>query len=220
MPERESLCAKEMAQVANLNLATEIARLQMEGLSLDIQTKKETLAREHADDYYNRVYNFTALVDERSVGVCINVLSTWSRLWPGKEIEIVIHSPGGDALAGLALFDYIGSLRGKGHGITTVAMGFAASMAGILLQAGSMRLIGRESYVLIHEISGSAVGRIGEIEDTITFANKMQERMINIFLGRSGGKMTRANFVKHWKRKDWWLDSSEMLRYGFVDGIR
>ena len=47
-----------------------------------------------------------------------------------------------EVIAGLALYDFIQTLRRKGHKVTTVSYGMAASMAGILLQAGDVRVMG------------------------------------------------------------------------------
>ncbi len=124
----------------------------------------------------------------------------------------------------MALFDCIQELRRKGHFITTRALGMAASMAGILLQAGDKRVISREAYLLIHEISAGAVGKIGEMEDDMIFLNKIQGRILDIFATRcqatkAPNKLTRQRLANGWKRKDWWLDSAECLKYGLVDEV-
>ena len=54
-------------------------------------------------------------------------------------------------------------------------------MAGILLQAGDIRIMGAESWLMIHEISFGASGKIGEIEDTVEWVKKIQERVVKIF---------------------------------------
>ena len=81
---------------------------------------------------------------------------------------------------GMALFDYIQQVKAMGHHVTTGCMGYAASMAGILLQAGHRRVMGRESYVLIHEVAAGAAGKIGEIEDTVEFLKKIEDRVLDI----------------------------------------
>jgi ATP-dependent protease ClpP protease subunit len=120
----------------------------------------------------------------------------------------------------MALFDVLQELRGKGHHITTGTYGWAASMAGILLQAGDLRYCGTESYILIHEVSSFAMGKIGEIEDEVTFLNMMTARVINIFVKRSGGKLKESVLKKNWNRKDWYVDSTQALELGIVDEVR
>src|SRR5665213_3187680 len=116
------------------------------------KAKKDLTANE-----YHHKYNFTSAVDSTSSQHCMDVLETWGRLDPGCDIEIVFSSPGGSVIDGMALFDFIQGIRAKGHKVTTGTIGYAASMAGILLQAGDVRWIGREAYILIHEVSFGCV---------------------------------------------------------------
>lgn len=171
-----------------------------------------------ANDKYNFIYKFNSEVSATSVTACMDQLTKWERLHPGQGIEIIFNSPGGGVIEGMALFDYLKALERKGHKITTVAYGYAASMAGILLQAGTTRAIGRESYILIHEVSFGVMGKIGEVEDEVDFIKKIQDRVLDIFAERS--TMSRRAIKSRWTRKDWWLDSVEALESGFVDEVR
>jgi ATP-dependent protease ClpP protease subunit len=120
------------------------------------------------------------------------------------------------------LFDALTSYSKRGggtHEITMIVRGYAASMAAILLQSVDVRVIGPESYLLVHEISAGAIGKIGEMKDDMKWYERVCERIATIFVQRSGGKVTKAKFKANWTRKDWWLDSDEALRLGFVDKI-
>jgi ATP-dependent protease ClpP protease subunit len=97
-----------------------------------------------AGDEHHGTYYFMSQVDEKSVRQCMSALALWERLKPGKEISITFSSPGGSLVEGFALFDYITMLRRKGHKVETGALGMAASMAGILLQAGDVRWMSKE----------------------------------------------------------------------------
>jgi len=168
-------------------------------------------------DEYHRIYRFTGTVDSNSTKRCAEQLVQWSRLDPGCPMEIVFFSPGGSVMDGMMLYDCIQELRRMGHHITTTAEGYAASMGGILLQAGDHRRMGKEAYILIHEVAFGAVGKIGEVEDEVAFARKITKRILNIFASRS--KLSAVTIDKKWRRKDWWLDSDEALKYGFVDEV-
>ena len=186
-----------------------------EVMSRNAQREEDELL---ATNKFHHVYVFGTEVTGDSVGRCVEQLTKWSRLEPDCSMEIVFNSPGGGVIAGMAMYDYIIHLRSRGHDITTVALGHAASMAGILLQAGTTRVIGRESWLLIHEISFAAIGKIGEIEDTTEWVKRIQKRVLDIFSSRS--KMTPTQLEKRWKRKDWWLSSDECLKLGLVDEVR
>lgn len=213
-----ALKRKLMAEAAKAEAEAQIARAQAVASEIQMRDLRRKEAEILANNKYHHVYAFNDAVAENSVGACISQLNVWSRNDPGCDIEVIFNSPGGSVTQGMALYDYLQTLRRKGHRITTVAMGMAASMAGILLQAGDVRAIGAESYVLIHEISTGAIGKIGEIEDTVTFVKMIQKRVLDIFAARSC--KTVAYFAKHWLRKDWWLSSDECLKLGIVDEIR
>ena len=118
----------------------------------------------------------------------------------------------------MAFFDYLQDLKANGHKLTTVAQGMAASMAGILLQAGDVRVIGHESYLLIHQVQAGMMGSFGDLQDRMKWLEIVQDRILDIFATRS--KMPRAKIKVNWTRTDWWIDSAKALEYGFVDEVR
>ena len=213
-----ALKRKLNAEAEHAEAEAQIARAQ----AIAAEIGKRDLERKEVDylagNKFHKVYAFNDAVGASSVGACISQFNIWSRTDPACDIEIIFNSPGGSVIEGMALYDYFQMLRRAGHKLTTVTYGMAASMAGILLQAGDIRAIGSESYVLIHEISTGAIGKIGEIEDVVEFTKKIQGRVLQIFADRSN--KTVGYFEKHWRRKDWWLDSAECYELGLVDEIR
>lgn len=173
-------------------------------------------------DHYWFHHFFDGSVSEKTVYSCLNTLNAWHRLHPESAWDITINSPGGSVIDGMHLFDALTafSRRGGGtHHITMTVRGYAASMGAILLQAVDRRVVGPESYLLVHEISAGASGKIGELKDDIKWYDRICDRVANIFVQRSGGKISAAAFKRNWARKDWWLDSDEALKLGFVDAI-
>ena len=193
-------------------------------------TQSERAEREVlALDKHNQIYFFGAAVGAVTVRDCIERLALWTRTKPCCDIEIVFSSPGGSVIDGLVLFDYIQGIRRAGHYVTTSTLGWAASMAGILLQAGNNRIMAPESWLLIHEVSLVVGGKIGDIEDEMQWVKRVQERILDIFAKRSKQAaadgtatkpLTREALRRGWKRKDWWISSDEALKYGLVDEIR
>jgi ATP-dependent protease ClpP protease subunit len=94
----------------------------------------------------------------------------------------------------------------------------AASMAGILLQAGDTRVMAKESWLMIHEASFGASGKIGDVEDTVEWVKMVQERILSIFSERSG--LTKAFLKKNWQRKNWWISSDYALKLNLIDEVR
>ena len=188
------------------------AEAEGEAYSIELEKKRESRQAEKANDHYFRIYHFSQPVSEKSVEACMDRLTLWDRIDPECPIEVVFNSPGGSVVDGMALFDFLREMSRKGHHVTTTAMGIAASMAGILLQAGDTRRIGNEAWVLIHQASFAA------------WVKKVQERILDIFAEKcatSGAEKpyTRAQLKKNWERKDWWLSSGECLKHGVVDEV-
>ncbi|AVO23629.1 ClpP-like protease [Mycobacterium phage RiverMonster] len=199
------------------------------GQELYVANQERTQKLELLRNHYVHEYHFVDGVNDYSVEACLNQLALWHREDPNCDMHIVMNSPGGSVIAGMHLFDQIAAYstrpwdtsdRPKGtHKTTMTVRGMAASMGGILLQSVDERIIGPEAYLMIHEISAGTGGKIGEIEDMVGWYRHLCARIAKVFVHRAGGKITAEEFDAGWKRTDWWLDSDEALRYGFVDRI-
>jgi ATP-dependent Clp endopeptidase proteolytic subunit ClpP len=223
--ETESILANMQTQIIRQEaearkFLAEASRAEAEAAIGQIMLDKERRDEEErlASNRYHHTYVFGDSVNSQSVKACMDRFDVWDRTEAGCDVTLIFNSPGGDVISGMALFDYLTEFRSRGHKLTTVAMGYAASMAGILLQAGEVRAVGRESYLLIHEVSFGASGKIGEIEDEVKFVKMIQNRVLDIFAARA--KVSRNYIATQWRRKDWWLDSDTALRLGIVDCIR
>jgi len=133
-------------------------------------------------------------------------------------MEIIFSSPGGGIIDGFELFDFIQDLRNRGHHITTGTLGYAASMAGVLLQAGDTRWIGHQAWMMIHRAAFGAFGKTFEVEDEVKFIKRIEGRIIKIFTSRSS--LTSRKLKRNWDRKDWWISAEDALELKLVDEIR
>lgn len=219
--ERDKFAAEaEKARAEARKASAEAVEAEHNAVVAQIARDREAYKRDRelAGDAHRRIYRFVSDVSSSSVKSCMDELTIWSRLEPGCAIEVVFTSPGGEVVAGMALWDFLQELRRDGHHLTTTARGYAASMAGILLQAGDVRVMGKESWLLIHEASFGVAGSFGDVEDRVEWIRKLQGRILDIFAQRS--KLSKAAIKRRWHRKDWWIDSDEALKLGFVDEIR
>lgn len=211
--------AKKFAEEA------ETARFQKLNVQLQYDENKRLSDAVLAGDNFQHIHRFCYDVSDNSVALTIATLSRWSRQSPKCDMTIVFNSPGGSIIDGFALYDFLQELKKAGHKITTKANGYAASMAGVLLQAGSTRVMGAESWLLIHEASFGALGKIGAVEDTVAFVKKMQGHILDIYAERAAAKLKkspaaiRKHIEKNWRRTDWWLSAKEALENGFIDAI-
>jgi ATP-dependent Clp protease protease subunit len=198
------------AELRKLQLETERARLEVEALRRN--------EREQAADYRAAlVYTFYAAVEADTVQQCMAELGRWSRRDPGAPITVMFNSSGGNVLDGLALFDFLRQLRAQGHHVTTVALGRAASMGAVLLQAGDRRVMGENAFLLVHEVSHTGMGKVSELEDSVEFTKRLQQRLLAILAQRS--TLSEREIQRRWARKEWWLGAEEAGELGLADAL-
>lgn len=211
------------AQAEDVQRLQNLAELRISNANADVAEANRDVMNiqreiEMATHYHHLFFPFNADVSEKTVSGCINQMTIWQRTRPGQAIEVQFNSPGGSVVDGLALFDFLQTLRVKGHRLTTSTIGIAASMAAVLLQAGDERVMGRSATLLIHQVSAGAMGRFTEMEDHMTWLAKMQNRLVAILAERS--TLSENEIREKWERRDWWLTAEEALELGFIDTIR
>ena len=216
--------AKLQAETRQATAEAHKAELEAAEAEMDLEKKRHEIAKWRTAEEHHRTYRFTTDVGASSVGSCLKQLTTWKRLDEelGQQLpmEIVFTSPGGSIYDGFVLFDAIQDLRRAGWHVTTGTYGMAASMAGVLLQAGDVRWVAESAWVLIHRASFGAVGSSDDVEDMLERVEGLEKRIIEIFVRRSGGQLTAAKIRRNWKRKDWWIAADDCLKLGIVDEIR
>jgi ATP-dependent Clp endopeptidase proteolytic subunit ClpP len=197
-----------------------VRKLDLESEVLGFQLKKfeKEWANIAANQPLNNIYLFYGPVTDGKVKDTIETLDMWSRRGPGSDISIIFHSEGGSVFSGYALFDFILDLRHRGHKVTTKALGMAASMAAVLLQAGDERVMTRNSYLMLHEVASGAGGSTSDVEDTVKLMKRLEKRGNDIFCERSNLTLPKIKSLTN--RKDAWLDANEALSLGLVDRIQ
>lgn len=134
---------------------------------------------------------------------------------PKKDISLYINSPGGVITAGLAILD---TMQFLGCQINTYCIGQAASMAALLLAAGTKgkRYALPHSRVMIHQPSG---GVMGTSEDIALQAKEILElKNITATLMSSFTSQSLEKVMEDSER-DFYMDPEAALKYGIVDHI-
>ncbi|MBN2341587.1 MAG: ATP-dependent Clp protease proteolytic subunit [Deltaproteobacteria bacterium] len=134
---------------------------------------------------------------------------------PEKEIMLYINSPGGSVSAGLAIYD---TMQHVGCPIATVCLGQAASMAAVLLSAGTKerRYALPNSRVLIHQPLGGVQGQASDIEIHAKEILRMRERLTDILVSTTGQP---AEKIKNDSDRDFILTADEARDYGVIDQV-
>jgi len=132
-----------------------------------------------------------------------------------RDIQIYINSPGGSVYAGLGIYD---TMQLISNDVGTICTGMAASMAAVLLVAGTegKRSALPHSRVMIHQPSGGAQGQQSDIEITYQEITKLKKELYQIIADHSG-----APFQKVWDAsdRDYWMNAEEAKEFGMVDEI-
>lgn len=134
---------------------------------------------------------------------------------PKKDVHIYINSPGGSLTAGMAIYDTMNFLNCE---VVTYCVGQAASMATILLSAGTKgkRFALPNSSVMIHQPYGGATGQSSDI--TIV-ANEILRwrRKINEILSKNTGKPIEQ--IEKDSDRDFYMTAQQAVEYGIVDRV-
>ncbi len=154
-------------------------------------------------------------VDDDSAKHVVERLLYLEMVGPGKEIQLIINSPGGYVTSGFAIYDTMKSISSP---VSTICSGLAASMGSILLSAGEKgkRFVLPHARVMIHQPSGGAGGPASDIEIQVKELIKTKELGAKILAENCGQPVDQV--MKDFNR-DYWMSADESLAYGIVDGI-
>ena len=134
---------------------------------------------------------------------------------PEKEISIYINSPGGSVTAGLAIYDTFQFIRPD---VTTYCMGQAASMAAVLLAAGTpgKRFALPNSKVVIHQPSGGVQGQATDINIQAKEILRTRARLNEILSHHCGQDISR---IEQDLERDFIMTAEAAREYGIIDQV-
>jgi ATP-dependent Clp protease protease subunit len=154
-------------------------------------------------------------VDEVSANrVCAQLLLL-SAEEPRSDISIYINSPGGSVTAGLAIYD---TMRLIPNDVSTLVMGFAASMSQFLLTVGTRgkRYALPNARIMMHQPSAGIGGTAADIAiqaENLEFTKKAIERITAAHTGQSEETISRDG------DRDRWFTAEQARDYGMVDRV-
>ena len=175
---------------------------------------------ERAYDIYSRllkdriIFLGTALNDEVANLLIAQFLFLESED-PDKDINFYINSPGGVVTSGLAVYDTMQYIKPD---ITTVCIGQAASMAAVLLSAGTKgkRYSLPNSRILIHQPMGGFQGQASDIAIQAKEILRMKDTLNNILVIHTGKILEQ---IQTDTDRDFYMSGNEAREYGIVDHV-
>ena len=134
---------------------------------------------------------------------------------PEKEISIYINSPGGSVTAGLAIYDTFQFIRPD---VTTYCLGQAASMAAVLLAAGTpgKRFALPNSRVIIHQPSGGTQGQATDINIQAKEILRTRQRLNEILSSHTGQDIPK---IEQDVERDFIMTADLARDYGIIDQV-
>lgn len=134
---------------------------------------------------------------------------------PDKEIMLYVSSPGGAVYPGLAIYDTMQHVR---CAVATLCVGMAASMAAILLAAGThgRRLALPNARIMVHQPHGGARGQVSDIEIQAREARHSKDTLVAI-LATATGKSRET--IQADMDRDRYMSTTDAREYGLIDEI-
>ena len=134
---------------------------------------------------------------------------------PDKEIMLYINSPGGVITSGLAIYDTMQFIRCP---VSTLCLGMAASMASVLLCAGTKgrRLALPNSRILLHQPLGGARGQATDIEIHAKEILYLRQKLTDIYVQHTGQESEK---IRRDTERDFYLSAADSKTYGLIDEV-
>lgn len=132
-----------------------------------------------------------------------------------RDINMYVNSPGGSVYSGLGVYD---TMQYVSPDIATICIGVAASMACVLLGAGTKgkRAALKHARIMMHQPSGAIGGQASDIEITVNEIRKLKQELYEVVSHHTGRSIEQI--AKDFDR-DKWMTASEAKEYGLVDEV-
>ncbi|MCQ8872523.1 ATP-dependent Clp protease proteolytic subunit [Mesorhizobium sp. LMG17149] len=152
--------------------------------------------------------------DDISALVCAQLLSLESDN-PDKEISLYINSPGGVVTSGFAIYD---TMQYISCPVSTVCMGFAASMGSFLLMAGTpgRRISLPNATILLHQPLGGFQGQASDIQRHAERIGRTKRHMAELYAQHCGRSYEE---VERTLDRDHFMTAREAQSWGIVDHV-
>ena len=194
--------------------------LETQGLGMVPMVIEQSGRGERSYDIYSRLLKERVIflvgeVNDQTANLVVAQLLFLESENPDKDISFYINSPGGSVTAGLAIYDTMQFIKPD---VSTLCVGFAASMGAFLMAAGAKgkRFSLPNSKIMIHQVLGGARGQATDIEIHARDILKTREQMNRILAERTGQSLEK---IGRDTERDYFLSADEAKDYGLIDQV-
>jgi len=181
----------------------------------------ETTGRgERAYDIYSlllkeRIIFLGSAISDQIANLVVAQLLYLDREDPEREISLYINSPGGDIYPGLAVYDTMQQLHAP---ISTIAVGWTASMGTVLLAAGSKgrRYALPHATIHMHPAAGMARGPAPDVQIQLNELLRMQDLLQQLLVKHTGQPLER---IERDFDRDYFMNPVQAVEYGLIDEV-
>jgi len=190
------------------------------GMVLVPMVIEQTSRGERAYDIYSRLLKDSIIfigtpIDDQIANLIVAQLLFLEAEDPERDINLYINSPGGVITAGMAVYDTMQFIK---NDVTTICVGQCASMAALLLCAGThgKRFALPNARVLIHQPSGGASGQATDVRIMAEEILRMREMTSRIIAQHSGQTFDQVELDVE---RDRILTAAQAKTYGLIDEV-
>jgi len=181
---------------------------------------EQTGRGERAYDIYSRLLKDRIIfmgtgIDDQVSNLIIAQLLYLEAEGPDKDIHLYINSPGGSVSSGLAIYDTLRYIKPE---IETICIGQAASMAALILAAGTKgkRFALPHSRIMIHQPMGGFSGQASDIDIHAREILRLKEELNRILSDSTGQPLER---IENDTDRDFFMSGEQAVEYGLVDTV-
>lgn len=131
----------------------------------------------------------------------------------GDSVRVEINSPGGDVFAGLAIYN---GLRNSGKKVNVRVLGLAASAASLVAMAGDTIEMPENSFMMVHNPWGFAMGGASDMRDTADMLDKLGASLASTYAKRTGKS---AEEITALLDAETWMSAAEAVEAGFATSV-
>lgn len=175
---------------------------------------------ERAYDIYSlllkeRIVILGSPIDDQIANVIVAQLLYLNSLNNTAQINLYINSPGGSVYAGLAIYDAMQMITAP---VSTVAVGFSASMGTALLTSGQKgkRYALPHATIHMHPTGGGAKGYTEDVRIATREQERIQTQLFHL-IGKHSGHTWQE--IEEYFIRDRYMNALEAQAFGLIDEV-
>ena len=131
----------------------------------------------------------------------------------GRDINLTLHTPGGDVADGLAIYNALKKHDGK---VSITVDTVAASMGSVIALAGDETSIVDNGFIMVHNPWSMAVGNAADMEKASEDLKKFEKVLVNTYIDATG---KGEDEIRALMDAETWMTAEEAVENGFAGSI-